>query len=74
MVHMFREQSTVESGLYNLGTGKARSFVDLGRAVFKALNVKNEKFTWIDMPENLKNQYQYFTEADIKKLRQKLKL
>ena len=70
MVHMFREQSTVKSGLYNLGTGKARSFVDLGRAVFKALEVKNEKFTWIDMPENLKNQYQYFTEADIQKLRQ----
>ena len=71
MTHMYTESSRVESGLYNLGTGEARSFVDLGRAVFKALNVKDEEFIWIDMPDSLKNQYQYFTEANIKKLREK---
>ena len=60
-----------ESEALLLGTGEARSFVDLGRAVFKALNVKDEKFVWIDMPDSLKNQYQYFTEANITKLREK---
>lgn len=56
------------SGLFNLGTGKGRSFKDLAGAVFSACG-KEPKITYVDMPESLKPKYQYFTEADISKLR-----
>lgn len=56
------------AGLYNLGTGKARSFNDLANATFNALD-KNTKIKFIPMPENLRDRYQYFTEADLEKLR-----
>lgn len=55
------------SGIYNLGSGEARSFHDLGRAVFKALG-KEEKIEWIPMPEHLRDQYQYYTRAPMEKL------
>lgn len=59
------------SGIYNLGTGKARSFYDLASATFVAMGKKpNIKF--IDMPEELRGQYQYFTEADMNKLKKAL--
>lgn len=55
------------SGIFNVGTGKARTFLDLANALFAALNLEpNIKF--IDMPEDLKARYQYFTEADMTKL------
>ncbi len=50
------------SGLYNMGSGKARSWLDLGHAVFAALDRKPQ-IEFIDMPNDLKEQYQYFTEA-----------
>lgn len=56
------------SGLYNLGSGKARSFNDLARAVFEALG-KPEKIEYIDTPADIRDKYQYFTEADMGKLR-----
>ena len=56
------------SGLYNLGTGIARSFEDLVKATFAALDVElNIEF--IDMPEDIRDKYQYFTEANMSKLR-----
>jgi ADP-L-glycero-D-manno-heptose 6-epimerase len=55
-------------GLYNIGTGKARSWNDLAKAVFAAMG-KEPKIEYVDMPENLQKQYQYFTEADITKLK-----
>ncbi len=55
------------SGIYNLGTGKARSFHDLVKATFKAMNV-TPKIEFIDMPESIRNQYQYFTQAEMNKL------
>lgn len=55
-------------GIYNLGTGKAQSWNDLASALFKAMG-KPKNIEYIDMPENLRNQYQYFTEADLTKLR-----
>ena len=55
------------SGLFNIGTGMARSWNDLVKAVFSALG-KDPKIEYIDMPENLRAQYQYFTQADISKL------
>ncbi len=57
-----------DSGIYNLGSGEARSFHDLGRAMFKALQ-KKENIEWTPMPEDLKNQYQYYTKAPMEKLR-----
>lgn len=56
------------SGIYNLGSGKARSFLDLTKAVFKALNIP-EEISFIDTPEDIRDKYQYFTEADMSKLR-----
>lgn len=56
------------SGLFNLGTGKARSFKDLALAVYSALGVTRE-LTYTDMPEALQQKYQYFTQADMTKLR-----
>lgn len=56
------------SGLYNLGTGKARSFVDLVRATFRALD-KEPNIQFIDTPEDIRDKYQYFTEARMEKLR-----
>ncbi len=59
----------VKSGLYNLGTGKARTFIDLGKSVFAALN-QEVRIDYIDIPEDIRDKYQYFTEADMKKLEQ----
>ncbi len=56
------------SGIYNLGSGKARTFLDLTRAVFKALN-KSEQIEFIDTPTDIRDTYQYFTEAKMEKLR-----
>lgn len=52
------------NGIYNVGTGKARSFNDLAKAAFLAMN-KPCQIDYIDMPESLKKQYQNFTEADM---------
>ncbi|GAG07112.1 unnamed protein product, partial [marine sediment metagenome] len=56
------------SGLFNIGTGKARTWNDLVKAVFAAMG-KKPKIEYIEMPDSIRNQYQYFTEADITKLR-----
>ncbi|MEY4617233.1 MAG: ADP-L-glycero-D-mannoheptose-6-epimerase [Pseudomonadota bacterium] len=53
------------SGIYNMGFGKARSWLDLANGVFSSLN-KALKIKWLEMPDNIKGQYQYFTEADMK--------
>jgi len=55
-------------GIFNVGTGKARTFKDLVKAVFSALG-KEEKIEYIPMPEALRGQYQYHTKAEIKNLR-----
>ena len=56
------------SGLFNIGTGKARSWNDLVKAVFTAMD-KKPNIEYIEMPESLRSQYQYYTEADITNLR-----
>ena len=58
----------VPSALYNLGTGKARSFIDLVNATYQALDIP-PKIVFIDMPEDIRDKYQYFTEANMKKLK-----
>lgn len=59
--------NNVSSGLYNLGTGKARSFEDLAKATFAAMG-KQPVIEYIDMPEDIRDKYQYFTEANMSKL------
>jgi len=56
------------NGLYNLGTGKARSFYDLAKATFTAME-KPTNIVFIPMPEDIRDKYQYFTEANMQKLR-----
>ncbi len=56
-----------ENGIYNVGTGKANTFNSLAKAVFNALD-EDINIEYIDMPSGLKDQYQYFTEANISKL------
>jgi len=56
------------SGLYNLGTGKARTFLDLAKATFAAMD-KEAVIEFIDTPADIRDKYQYFTEANMKKLR-----
>lgn len=57
------------SGLYNLGTGKARSFIDLVNATYAGLD-REPHIRFIDMPEDIREKYQYFTEANMTKLHQ----
>jgi ADP-L-glycero-D-manno-heptose 6-epimerase len=56
------------SGIFNVGTGKARSFRDLISALFRALG-REPKLEYADMPEAIRGQYQYFTEAKVENLR-----
>ena len=58
----------ITSGLYNLGTGKAKTFEDLVKATFAGMG-KEPVIEYIDMPEDIREKYQYFTEADMNKLK-----
>lgn len=66
-VCLFLAQTRPESGLYNLGTGTARTFVDLAKATFSALG-KEPNIEFIPTPEDIRDKYQYFTEANMQKL------
>lgn len=57
---------TPANGIYNMGFGQARSWLDMAEALFKSSN-KDLKINWLEMPDNIKNQYQYFTEANMQK-------
>ncbi|MBC8110653.1 MAG: ADP-glyceromanno-heptose 6-epimerase [Verrucomicrobia bacterium] len=67
-VCMFLMHSRKNSGIYNLGSGKARTFLDLVKNTFKAMQVP-EAIDFIDTPEDIRDKYQYFTEANMQKLR-----
>ena len=62
------ETTGIPSAIYNLGTGKARSFIDLVNATFTAIEKKPD-IRFIDMPEDIRETYQYFTEASMQKLK-----
>lgn len=57
-----------KSGIYNLGTGKARTFYDLASSVFKALEIP-ENISYIDTPMDIRDSYQYYTQANMDKLK-----
>jgi ADP-L-glycero-D-manno-heptose 6-epimerase len=67
-VMLFLLENPKVSGLFNVGTGKARSFKDLALSVFAAAKIP-PKITYIDMPDHLKGKYQYYTQATMEKLR-----
>jgi ADP-L-glycero-D-manno-heptose 6-epimerase len=61
-------RSSLTSAIYNLGTGKARSFNDLVKSTFAGLDLQSQ-IAFIDMPEDIRDKYQYFTEASMDKLK-----
>ena len=66
-VCMFLLHHRKDSGLYNLGSGKARTFLDLVTNTFKALD-REPNISFIPTPEDIRDKYQYFTEANMSKL------
>ena len=67
-VIMYFYQNPSIGGIYNIGTGKAQSWNEVARAMFKALGTEGT-IEYVEMPDILKGKYQYFTEADLTKLR-----
>ncbi|GAB3515290.1 ADP-glyceromanno-heptose 6-epimerase [Emticicia fontis] len=67
-VCIYLMHSRRNSGIYNLGTGKARTFLDLVKSTFAALNLEPQ-IDFIDTPEDIRDKYQYFTQANMSKLR-----
>lgn len=67
IIELMEKQPT--NGIYNMGTGIARTWLDLTQAIFSAMN-KNMQIDWLEMPVNIRSQYQYFTEADMNKWKQ----
>lgn len=67
MYHLFLNPA--KTGIFNLGTGRAASWNDLARAIFSAMD-KKENIEYIEMPEDIKEKYQYFTQADMAKLKE----
>ena len=68
LLHFMHNRIPAHSGLYNLGSGQGRTFLDLVNATFRAME-QQPKISFIDTPEDIRNTYQYFTEADLTKLR-----
>lgn len=66
--HMMINRLTTPSGLYNLGSGKARTFLELVTSTFNSMGIV-PSIEFIDTPEDIRDNYQYFTEADLSKLR-----
>jgi ADP-L-glycero-D-manno-heptose 6-epimerase len=66
--YMMHGRLEIKSGLYNVGTGNARTFLDLVTGTFKSMGLKPD-IEFIDTPEDIRDNYQYFTEADLTKLR-----
>lgn len=67
-VMLWLRENMPENGLYNMGSGQARTFLDLVHATFKAMD-KEASISFIPTPEDIRDKYQYFTEADMSKLR-----
>ena len=68
MLHFHDNEEETNNGLYNIGTGNARTYNDLAKAIFKAVG-KDPVINYIDTPEDIREKYQYFTEADMTKVK-----
>jgi ADP-L-glycero-D-manno-heptose 6-epimerase len=64
----FMMQAQKLNGIFNLGSGTARTFTDLVKATFSAMDLPNN-ISYIDTPEDIRDKYQYFTEANMQKLK-----
>ncbi len=67
LLHVYENRPP--NGIYNLGTGQARTFMDLASATFRALDLE-PNITFVDTPPDIRDTYQYFTQADMARLRQ----
>jgi ADP-L-glycero-D-manno-heptose 6-epimerase len=63
-----KDSKTFISGIYNVGTGNARSFNDLVKATFSGMDIET-KIEYINMPEDIRNTYQYYTQAEMQKIK-----
>lgn len=68
IINFFRENKDYENGIYNIGTGVADSFYNLAKYTMESMG-KVPNISFIDMPEDIREKYQYFTEAKMEKLR-----
>jgi ADP-L-glycero-D-manno-heptose 6-epimerase len=68
VTHWLMTKLPSPNGLYNLGTGRSRTFLDLATATFAAMN-RQPDISFVDTPADIRDKYQYFTEADMTKLR-----
>ena len=68
-VLLFALDKPITRGIFNLGTGEARSYLDLAQAIFRQWD-REENIEFFDMPEKIKSRFQYFTEAKVNRLRQ----
>jgi ADP-L-glycero-D-manno-heptose 6-epimerase len=68
VIDWLMNQSKAPNGIYNLGTGNARTFLDLVTITFQSLNL-TPFVNWIDIPLDIRDKYQYFTEANMSKLK-----
>lgn len=66
-LYFFRQQANAPSAIYNAGTGKARSFNHLAAAIFSALQLP-ASIQYTDIPEDIRDKYQYYTQAEMEKL------
>lgn len=62
-------QNRSKNGLFNVGSGQARTFGDMAKIIFGCLG-REPNIRWVEMPEKLKGQYQYFTQADLSSLKE----
>jgi ADP-L-glycero-D-manno-heptose 6-epimerase len=67
IIHFYLRQNIAPSGIYNAGTGNARSYNDLAKAIFSTIGIA-ENIEYVSMPEDIRDSYQYYTEADTEKL------
>ncbi len=63
----FLMSGNADNGIYNLGTGTARTFLDLAKATFKAMDIE-PNISFVDTPEDIRDKYQYYTQAEMAKL------
>lgn len=68
IIYFYNNHKEIENGLYNLGTGLSRTYNDLAKAIYKAIN-KDVIINYIDTPEDIRDTYQYYTEADMSKVK-----
>jgi ADP-L-glycero-D-manno-heptose 6-epimerase len=68
LFHLLHHRKKENNGIYNLGTGRARTFSDLTKATFQSMGVV-PNISFVDTPEDIRDKYQYFTQAEMGKLR-----